>query len=62
MSKKIITTEMLHNFAKESKASIFPKYSSLSQTEDIWVADFVKAYNIIEVKLKEIAWLNYSQV
>lgn len=53
---------MLHNFAKESKASIFPKYSSLSQTEDIWVADFVKAYNIIEVKLKEVAWLNYSQV
>lgn len=32
MDRQIINKEMIENFAREAKASIFPKYSSLSQT------------------------------
>lgn len=52
IDKQNITKEVIESFAREAKASIFPKYSSLSQTEDIWISDFVKAYRIIESKLK----------
>lgn len=49
---------MITALAKESKQFIFPKYSSLSQTDDVWISDFSRVFNIIKKKLVE--FLNSS--